>query len=195
MSKNPLLLGLLGLLAYITLALAQGYINPPIFATGYIIAQPGTTVTTRIPNTRNPPSNLNVFAGGNITIWNVTLPSPAFDGQIITVACPLGTVSTLTVSAISPDTLQPGPTSCSGAQNVQYQYISNTSTVPIWVLLASVLTTTNPTYTVAGLPGTATTGQRAYVLDALSCTPFATLVGGGPTSCPVSYNGTVWIAD
>jgi hypothetical protein len=47
-------------------------------------------------------------------------------------------------------------------------------------------------YTVAGLP-TGTTGDRAYVTNALSPVFGATVVGGGSVVVPVFYNGSNWI--
>lgn len=49
-------------------------------------------------------------------------------------------------------------------------------------------------YTVATLPAAATQGAHAFVTDAVACTFLATLTGGGATFCPVSYNGTAWVA-
>src|SRR5277367_628062 len=105
------------------LTLAQGYINPPIYALGIINVAGGSTVTTNINNTRNPPTSLNVFAQGAITTWHVVLPNPTYDGQIITLGCPGGSVTTLNVTAAS--TIgSGGMTSCTGgnAANSAYQW-------------------------------------------------------------------------
>lgn len=47
-------------------------------------------------------------------------------------------------------------------------------------------------YTVATLP-TGTTGDTAYVTDALAPTFLATIVGGGAITTPVFYNGSNWV--
>ena len=47
-------------------------------------------------------------------------------------------------------------------------------------------------YTVATLP-TGTTGDTAYVTDALAPTFLATIVGGGAVVTPVFYNGSAWV--
>lgn len=47
-------------------------------------------------------------------------------------------------------------------------------------------------YTVATLPA-GTVGDMAYVTDASSPSYLATVVGGGSTYCPVTYNGSAWI--
>lgn len=47
-------------------------------------------------------------------------------------------------------------------------------------------------YTVATLPA-GTTGDTAYVTDALAPTFLATVVGGGAVTTPVFYNGTNWV--
>jgi hypothetical protein len=49
-------------------------------------------------------------------------------------------------------------------------------------------------YTVATLPTGVSTGARAHVTDATSCTFMGALTGGGSTKCPVFYNGTSWVA-
>ena len=104
--------------------LAQGYINPPIYATGVIYVQPGGTVNTQVRNAVNP-NNLNVFASGPISNWTITLPFPAFGGQIVSVGCPGGNVTTLHVIASNTDTVNPGaPTSCASGNYTltQFQY-------------------------------------------------------------------------
>lgn len=117
-------------------ALAQA-INPPSWATGYINVAGGTTVTTNITNSPTAPNNLNITAGGAITTWNVRMPFPTFDGQLITIACPYGNVTTLNVTAVAPDTVQSGgPSSCTTVpgQAVQYQYFR---TLAQWAVLAT----------------------------------------------------------
>jgi hypothetical protein len=48
-------------------------------------------------------------------------------------------------------------------------------------------------YTVATLPA-GTTGDTAYVTDALAPTFLSTIVGGGAITTPVFYNGSNWVA-
>lgn len=104
-------------------AAAQGYINPPIYATGYIYVKPGVTVTTQVYNAVNP-NNLNVFASGAITTWNINLPVPPFDGQIISIGCPGGSVGTINVSAAGSSVGGGGLTACTTGTGTltQYQY-------------------------------------------------------------------------
>lgn len=120
-----------------TIALADpGYLNPPVYGTGYITVQPGSTVATKVLNSRNPPTNLNILTAGPITTWTVTLPFPAFDGQIISIGCPGGAVTTLTVQSTAPDTVSAGgPTSCTNSIGylVSYQYSIITTN---WILLS-----------------------------------------------------------
>ena len=105
-----------------TFALAQGYLNPPIYGTGMINVQPGTTVTTNIVNSRNPPANLNVLAQGAITTWNIHLPDPAFDGQLIGIGCPGGSAPTINVTATNGSILPGGLTSCTTGEGVAIYY-------------------------------------------------------------------------
>ena len=49
-------------------------------------------------------------------------------------------------------------------------------------------------YTVATLPASPPTGSRATVTDAASPTFLGALTGGGTVVCPVTYNGTTWVA-
>lgn len=48
-------------------------------------------------------------------------------------------------------------------------------------------------YTVATLP-TGTVGDMAYVTDAIAPTYLGTLTGGGVVTCPVFYNGSIWVS-
>ena len=54
-------------------------------ATGYSLITTGTTVNTSVSQ-----ASAKVMAGGAITTWNITLPSPAYDGEDVAVACPGG---------------------------------------------------------------------------------------------------------
>lgn len=119
-------LGLILFLSSTVAALAQGQINPPVYATGYVPVQTTSTITTRLVNSRNPPSNLNAIAIGPITTWNVVLPNPPFDGQLVVISCPGGSVGTVNVSstdgsAVLP--LTPGPcTAGSTYATLQYTF-------------------------------------------------------------------------
>lgn len=134
-------------------AAAQGYLNAPIYATGYIYVQPGTAVTTNVTNRQTNPNDLNILAAGNITNWTVNLPSPAFDGQIVTIGCPSGVVTNLTVGG-SGATVEPGGiTSCAIAGvSVVYQYNVNFNT---WYVIAgSTAPITNTVITCGGVDDT-----------------------------------------
>ena len=118
------LLTTLALFTDIALAPAQGYLNPPTYATGYIWVQPGNTVNTIITNNQSNPVNLNVFAGGAITTWNISMPSPTFDGQIIGIGCPGGNVGTINITAPLAFVQGGGLTSCTNGTGAAayYQY-------------------------------------------------------------------------
>ena len=58
-------------------------------ATGYTLATTGTTVNTSASQAAS-----KLMAGGAITTWNITLPSPAFDGEDVAIACPGGSATT-----------------------------------------------------------------------------------------------------
>lgn len=116
-------------------AWAQGYLNPPIYATGYISAPAGTNTTTNIRQAANP-NNLNILNAGPISAWNVVMPSPPFDGQIMTVGCPGGDVAVLNVMTNDGTTIGAGGnTSCTAASlsPVVYQYQAQPKTwLPIF---------------------------------------------------------------
>ena len=138
-----------------TASFAQGYINPPIYATGKVFVAAGGSVTTQITNAINP-NNLNILANGAITSWSVVMPSPAFDGQLISIGCPGGSVGSLSVTAPSPDTVvYSGISSCTGlGQAVTYQYNSSQTSglsfgvsVPIYITSAPSTASIVPTNT------------------------------------------------
>jgi hypothetical protein len=112
-------------------ALAQGYINPPLWAWAYIPVAAGGTVTTNIISGQ---WNFNVAATGAITTWTVVFPTTPFDGQTVSISCPTGTVSSLTVSATGgPSGVTVGaggPTSCTanGGHMATYQYFQSSNT-------------------------------------------------------------------
>lgn len=85
---------------------------------GYILVATGTTVATTIPNT----ASIAIVTGA-ITTWNVTLPTAPADGQIAKVTCPGGSVSTVAVSATSPQTIVgTSYTSCSTNSDASWHY-------------------------------------------------------------------------
>lgn len=75
----------------------QVTINQLRNAAGYLLQATGTTINTTVPNTAS-----RVLATGAITTWNVTLPTAPFDGQMVEVACPGGTASTVSMAATAP---------------------------------------------------------------------------------------------
>lgn len=114
--------------------------NPPSPATGQIHAPAGATVTTIIPDSTTP-NNFEVVADGDIARWNIKLPSPAFDGQIITIGCPGGNVATLDITATAPDTVRAPPiSSCAAKANQVITYRLNAG---VWAI--SCTTSTDPT--------------------------------------------------
>jgi len=102
-----------------TLAVAQQ--NPPIYADGIVNVNGTSAITTTLVNSRNPPSDLVTYAQGAIGAWTVVLPTNPYDGQNVTIGCPGGNVTTLTVQ--SAFTISPGgPTSCTAASGVSITY-------------------------------------------------------------------------
>lgn len=139
---NRLLTVLLLWLGLALPAAAQGYLNPPIYATGTIFAPTGVSgnTTTLIKNAVSP-NNLNVFNVAPIGVWDITMPFPAFDGQLISIGCPGGNVTTLNTHATNGDAIgSGGPTSCATTAHAlfTYQYSALTST---WVLITNPINT------------------------------------------------------
>jgi len=66
-------------------------------AADFLAVATGTTVNTTVPNTAG-----TVFATGAITTWNVVLPTAPYNGQLVSLSAPGGTVTTLAVTATSP---------------------------------------------------------------------------------------------
>ena len=129
-----------------TLAWAQGYLNPPVYATGAIYVQSGGTVSTTVHQAANP-ANINVYAVGDITSWTVNMPFPAFDGQLISIGCLGGAVGTITVVATSPDTVAAGgPAACVTASGIAatYQY---SGIYQQWMLNSFPVNKTGDTFT------------------------------------------------
>ena len=74
----------------------SGFVNSAVLREGQDFATigAGTTITQTIsPNTGQ------VIVTGAITTLNLSLPAAPYNGQTVRVACPGGTVSTLTLSA------------------------------------------------------------------------------------------------
>jgi len=57
-----------------------------------------------------------------------------------------------------------------------------------------IITDSASGYTVATLPASPETGDRAFVTDATVPSYLGTLTGGGAVVCPVFYNGLAWIS-
>lgn len=116
-----------------------GIINTPIYATGYISQVGGTTVTTNIPAQPNHPTNLNIYATGSITTWNIKLPNPAFEGQVLGFNCS-STVTTINVQTSDGSAVDSNiPTSCSVGSGFGIQFDQRSN---IWRNLGYFNTTT-----------------------------------------------------
>jgi len=90
----------------------------------------GTTVATTVPATSGI-----VLATGAITTWTVTLPTSPYTGQRVSINCPGGTVTTLTITATSPSGVAlvgTNPTSCTAggtiAQGSAWTYSTTAAT-------------------------------------------------------------------
>ncbi len=90
-----------------------------------------------------------------------------------------GTVDT-TVSRVSAGIIQVGTTAQNALGSLNLTNLTATGTIKL------------AGFTVAGLPGSPTTGMQAYVTDAVACTFLATVTGGGSAFCPVIWNGSAW---
>ena len=130
---------LLGLLSGATAAslasrAAAQQLNPPAWQTGYIYVNGGTTVNTNIQNpTPYNLTNLNIVAAGNITTWNVALPTQPFDGQIITITQGNSTVSNLNI-------IPPAGVTVNNVGFGSYQFQSNQSVwFPIQITFQSLV--------------------------------------------------------
>jgi len=107
-------------------ALGAQTLNPPNWANGYINVPGGATVNTIIINRQPLPNNLNILAQGAITTWNITLPNPAFDGQLIYIGCPGGNVATINISTSDGSTIAgANTTSCTVGVGIQLTYQFN----------------------------------------------------------------------
>lgn len=94
-------------------------------ARGYTLVATGTTVATTVPNTASI-----LLATGAITTWNVTLPTAPEDGQVATIGCPGGNVTTLTIAATLPSGVAiagTNPTSCTAATPTSSSFVYSTS--------------------------------------------------------------------
>lgn len=132
-------IGLQALGAFFYSALAQGYINAPVYQTGYIAVAPAASGPTNTiisaASIANHPTNLVVYPTGPITTWTITLPAPTFDSQIISVSC-TAVVTTLTLVSTDGSAVTQGLTSCPTAvsQSFSVQY---SSPLNAWKLIAS----------------------------------------------------------
>lgn len=106
------------------------YLNQIRNAAGHQLVATGTTVTSAPPNSVG-----YLIAKGTITTWNVTLPNPAYDGELFSVANGTGSAFTSNVTVTA---------NASGSQaqvlNTSYsgQSIAATSSVQFQFDLASL---------------------------------------------------------
>jgi len=117
---------------------AQTYNNPPPYASAIVTVPAGTTVTTTLVNSRQPSNDIIVHATGNITTWNIKLPINPYDGQLVTEACPGGSVTTVSTTSTDGSTVQSGGllTCVAGmGQQAQYQYSAASNT---WLLFSDI---------------------------------------------------------
>lgn len=118
------------------LALPQGgsALQTPIYTLrsgeNHTLVAAGTTQTTQVPNTSGI-----VLATGAITTWNINLPTVPYAGQKVIIACPGGTVTTLSITATLPASVAlvgTNPTSCTSggtiAQGVGWTYSVSANT-------------------------------------------------------------------
>ncbi|MDR3572277.1 MAG: hypothetical protein P4L50_00310 [Anaerolineaceae bacterium] len=116
-------------------------LNPPNWADGYINVQAGAIVNTTVINRSPLPNNLNILAQGAITTWNITLPNPAFDGELIYIGCPGGNVGTINIHTSDGSTIQGGAApSCAAGTGVGAEY-EFSSTANIWYYIAASIGT------------------------------------------------------
>lgn len=122
-----------------SLAFTQGYINAPIYAPG-VVQEIGTgTITTQLKQAYNP-GNITVFAMNPITTWTVVLPSPAFDGQTVSIGCPYGTITTLTVTSQTDQIGPNNPSACLQGQ-AQISFIFKSG---MWISGGAATVSINP---------------------------------------------------
>lgn len=104
--------------------LAQGYINPPIYSPGIINQVGGTTINTVVAASYNHPTDLRIYNLGTITTWNITLPTPPYDGQSISLGCQFA-VTTINWLTTDGSAIGPGlPITCGANSNLSVQYSS-----------------------------------------------------------------------
>lgn len=146
---------------YSGLAWAQGYINAPVYATGLVNETRTGTVNT-ILKQAYAPGNINALAINPISSWTVSLPFPAFDGQLVTIGCPAD-VASLVVNSAGTDTVLPGyPSSCaasSGAAST-FQFFGGTWT-PISFPGSALFFPTYTNIKLLGASGNGTTSDAA----------------------------------
>lgn len=79
----------------------------------HTLAATGTTVTTQVPATSGI-----VLATGTITTWNINLPTAPYTGQRVSIGCPGGDVTTLSITATLPASVAivgTNPSSCTAS--------------------------------------------------------------------------------
>ncbi len=171
-------------------ASAQGLLNQPIYATGYVPVAAGTTVTTNIVNSRpTQPSNLNILAQGAITTWNVVFPTNPFDGQIITLVCAGGAVTTINPSSAYSTVQSGAPSSCAIGQWIQYQF---TYLINTWTYIGSSVASisiANLAPITPGLLGFAGTGTGA--VTSLTTLPSGLTI---PAAASISTSGVLTLS-
>jgi hypothetical protein len=92
---------------------------------GFTAIAAGTTVSTTVTNTASI-----LIATGAITTWNVTLPVAPANGQVLTIGCPGGNVTTLTIAATLPSGVAitgTNPTSCTAATPTSSTFVYSSS--------------------------------------------------------------------
>lgn len=166
--------------------------NPPIYATGYIYATGGTTVVTNVINAADP-NNLNILAAGPITTWDIVLPAAPFRGQIISIACPGGTVGTINLSSAGSASIGSGGlTSCDTGSGtaITYQFEIGSNT---WLSLSNSGSSISLIAGTTTITGVCTNGYVLYNNSGvISC---EAITGGGNVSSsgtPTAGQVAVW---
>jgi hypothetical protein len=143
-------------------ALAQGYLNAPVYATGVVEVQATSSITTQLKQAYSP-GNFSVLAQGPITSWTILLPFPAFDGQLVYIGCPGGAVTTLTIrgngNSIGPNS----PTTCAQGNLSIVQFFRG-----LWTTLSNVLNPDNASNITTGALNGIPIGQQTQAPGAFS---------------------------
>jgi hypothetical protein len=163
---------------FIAVANAQqpnGTINSPIYATGYISQVGGTIVTTKILAQPNHPTNLNIYTTGAISgTWNIQMPNPAFEGQILSFSCGGSAASILITSSDGSAIDSNLPASCVSASTFAAQFDQRSN---IWRYIGySNSASISPGQLPAFIGGDCTTSVGSVVLN---CAFDSTKLTGG----------------